>query len=224
MSNSFSPSTILDRARAPRALVTTLLTSAVITPHRWHFTGSTRNSKCDWPRIWKMPTSTTPGTLCRMSAVFVARSSSLSMSGPKILTELSPLIPERASMTLSRMFCEKFQKMPGSLRSSSASMSRTISSLVRAHRAKQPLSPTGRGDGFRPVLFRTERDEVFTILVSRRVGCVVRPPQLVDDRLHFGIGRHDGPGLGRDLRVRVPERCSTGRCLESTSCPPRAPA
>ena len=30
-----------------------------------------------------------------------------------ILTELSPLMPERASITLSRMFCEKFQVMPG---------------------------------------------------------------------------------------------------------------
>ena len=44
------------------------------------------------------------------------------MSGPKILTELSPLTPESASMTLSRMFCEKFQTMPGSLRLSSAFM------------------------------------------------------------------------------------------------------
>ena len=39
MSKSFSPSTMLDRARAPRALVTTLLTSAVCTPQRSHLLG-----------------------------------------------------------------------------------------------------------------------------------------------------------------------------------------
>ena len=41
--------------------------------------------------------------------------SSLSRSGPKIFTELSPFTPEMASMTLSRMFCEKFQVTPGDL-------------------------------------------------------------------------------------------------------------
>src|SRR5271157_2857005 len=40
-SNSFSPSTMLDMALAPTALLTTLLTSAVETPHFWHFSGST---------------------------------------------------------------------------------------------------------------------------------------------------------------------------------------
>ena len=49
MSKSFSPSIMLDWARAPRALLTTLLTSAVITPHRWHFSESTRNSRWDCP-------------------------------------------------------------------------------------------------------------------------------------------------------------------------------
>ncbi len=37
MSNNFSPSTMLDMALAPTALLTTLLTSAVVTPHFWHF-------------------------------------------------------------------------------------------------------------------------------------------------------------------------------------------
>ena len=37
MSNSFSPSTMVDWGWAAMALVTTLLTSAVVTPHFWHF-------------------------------------------------------------------------------------------------------------------------------------------------------------------------------------------
>ena len=49
-----------------------------------------------------------------------------------ILTELSPLIPERASITLSRIFCEKFQEIPGSRESSSVFMAATSSSFVRA--------------------------------------------------------------------------------------------
>ena len=89
-------------------------------PQRSHLSGSTRHSMCDWPRILKMPTFSMPRTCCRIDLVFVASTSSMSRSGPTILTELSPLIPERASKTLSRMFCEKFQVMPGSFRSSSS--------------------------------------------------------------------------------------------------------
>ena len=48
-----------------------------------------------------------------MFLAFSASSSNWSMSGPKILRELSPLIPDNASITLSRMFCEKFHTMPG---------------------------------------------------------------------------------------------------------------
>src|SRR5208337_214531 len=39
MSNSFSPSTMLDWGEAAMALLTTLLTSAVETPHFWHLSG-----------------------------------------------------------------------------------------------------------------------------------------------------------------------------------------
>ena len=53
-----------------------------------------------------------PGSFFISSA---SRSSS-SRSGPKIFTELSPLTPESDSMTLSRMFCEKFQSTPSSFR------------------------------------------------------------------------------------------------------------
>ena len=153
MSKSFSPSTMLESALPPRALVTTLLTSAVCTPHRWHFSGSTRNSKCDWPRMWKMPTFSMPGICCSWFLVFSASVSSLSRSGPMILTELSPLMPERASITLSRIFCEKFQEMPGSLASSSAFMASTISSFVRARfgpktHFSQPVRSATSGHSF----------------------------------------------------------------------------
>ena len=56
------------------------------------------------------------------------------MSGPKILIELSPLTPDIASSTLSRMFCEKFHVTPGMLRSRSAFIASTSSRFVRARR------------------------------------------------------------------------------------------
>ena len=46
-----------------------------------------------------------------------------------ILMELSPLTPDSASETLSRMYWEKFQSMPGSSRRSSSFMDLTSSSL-----------------------------------------------------------------------------------------------
>ena len=90
-----------------------LLTSAVETPHFWHFSGSTRNSRWDVPRTWKMPTLVIPRICCKVFLAFSASSSNWSRSGPKILSELSPLTPESASSTLSRILCEKFQTMPG---------------------------------------------------------------------------------------------------------------
>ena len=53
-----------------------------------------------------------------------------------ILTELSPLTPERDSMTLSRMFCEKFQFTPTISWLSSAFISSISSSLVRGRMAR----------------------------------------------------------------------------------------
>ena len=93
-----------------------------------------------------MPTFSMPGTCCRTFLVFAARTSNLSRSGPMILTELSPLMPERASITLSRMFCEKFQVMPGSL--AVELVVHRVDDFVlgsRAHRAEDELrSPTSR--------------------------------------------------------------------------------
>ena len=134
MSKSFSPSTMVDWGWAAMALVTTLLTSAVVTPHFWHLSGSTRNCRCVAPRTWKMPTLAMPWMSCKMFLALAASSSSLSMSGPKILRELSPLTPDIASSTLSRMFCEKFHVTPGMSRSRSAFIALTSSRFVRARR------------------------------------------------------------------------------------------
>ena len=112
-----------------------------------------------------------------------------------ILTELSPLMPERASITLSRMFCEKFQVMPGQL-----------GLQLRTHRIDDFLLRAGSHGAERssvtrtavsltpwPILFRTQRDEVFAVVVTVSIRGVVGPAELVDDRLNLGIGRHDGP-------------------------------
>src|SRR5262249_45596948 len=48
-SKSFSPSTIVVSALPPTAHCTRLLTSAALTPHLAHFSGSTRNSRLVWP-------------------------------------------------------------------------------------------------------------------------------------------------------------------------------
>ncbi len=81
--------------------------------------------------MWKTPTLLMPLISCKVFLTLVATFSNSSMSGPKILTELSPLMPDIASITLSRMFCEKFQTTPGSLRSSSPFISATSSGFVR---------------------------------------------------------------------------------------------
>ena len=48
--NQASWENMLDKALAPTAVLTTLFTSAVVTPHFWHLSGATRNSRCDVPR------------------------------------------------------------------------------------------------------------------------------------------------------------------------------
>ena len=100
-----------------------------------------------------MPTLATPRMSCRICLALSASSSNLSMSGPKILIELSPLTPDIASSTLSRMFCEKFHVTPGMSRSRSALIASTSSRLVRARRRTvDPPSPAGRRHHLGPVL------------------------------------------------------------------------
>ena len=61
-----------------------------------------------------------------------------------ILTELSPLTPDSDSMTLSRMFCEKFQSTPISSRCSSRV--HVVDQLrLGARPASEPAQPAGRG-------------------------------------------------------------------------------
>ena len=153
MSNDLSPSIIVRKRLAAQAVWMTLFTSAALTPHFLHFSRSTRNSRFVWPLMRKTPTFSTPWTVCSLSFTLSARRSSSSRSGPKILTELSPLTPDSASMTLSRMFCEKFQSTPGIRSFSSAFISLTSSSLVRGRlapktSARQPVCSTTAGHSF----------------------------------------------------------------------------
>ena len=99
-----------------------------------------------------------------------------------IFSELSPLTPERASMTLSRMFCEKFQIMPGSFRSNSACI--VGDQLVLgawAFRAEKPAPPALTFNNRRPVFFRPQRHKELRIVVAVGVGPVVGSPNLVDN-------------------------------------------
>ena len=87
---------------------------------------------------------------------------------------------------LSRMFCEKFQSTPGILRSSSAFMAVTSSSLVRgrlAPRSRSQRAPAGLLDDGRPVAFGPQRHEELDVVEAGRVGAVVGPADLDDDQL-----------------------------------------
>ena len=133
-------------AWAAMALVTTLLTSAVVTPHFWHLSGSTRNCRCVCAADVEDADVRDPlDVLQNVSWPCRPAAPSLSMSGPKILIELSPLTPDIASSTLSRMFWEKFHMTPGMSRSRSAFMAVTSSRFVRARMGpKDPTPPAGR--------------------------------------------------------------------------------
>ncbi len=107
-------------------------------------------------------------------------------------------------MTLSRMFCEKFQTTPGIFCSSSAFMAAMISCLVRARFGPQnQLRQPVLFDQERPVFLRPQRHEVFAVVEAGRVGAVVGPAELGDDRLHLGVGGHDGPRLPGDLDLAL---------------------
>ena len=105
-----------------------------------------------------------------------ASSSSLSRSGPKILTELSPLTPDSASMTLSRMFCEKFQSMPGSL-CSQLGVHRVDQLVLGARLASVPKSQRRQPVAGRPFgqSFSGRSGTKTRRCRSRRVGAVVGP-------------------------------------------------
>jgi len=105
----------LDQSRSrpclPRRSWIRVLTSAAATPQRAHLSRSTRNSRFDWPLMLKTPTSWMPRMPRRMFLTWWPALPPVQV-GAEILTELSPLTPARASVTLSRMYCEKFQSTP----------------------------------------------------------------------------------------------------------------
>ena len=107
-------------------------------------------------------------------------------------------------MTLSRMFCEKFQITPGIFLSSSAFMALDDFLLgPRPFRPPKPAPPAGLLDQARPVLSRPHRHEELGVFIALDVGAVVGPAGLRDDRLHLGVGRHDGPRLLGDLDIAL---------------------
>ena len=131
MSKLRSPSIIWLNALPPTAVAITSCTSATLTPQRAHRWRSTGNVRFDWPMIWNTPASTMPSTPeIAWSTLSPSRSSS-ARSGPMIFTEFSPFTPESDSITLSRIFCEKLQSTPISVRSSSRLIASTNSGLVR---------------------------------------------------------------------------------------------
>ena len=105
------------------------------------------------------------GRACRLTCGAVASSSS--RSGPKILTEFSPLTPESASMTLSRMFCEKSQSTPGKC---------CVELVVHLRRPVPAWSAAGRSSGSTGhSACGGMRDEDLDVVVAGRVGAVVGP-------------------------------------------------
>ncbi len=130
MSNSFSPSTIWVNASPPMAACTTFSTSATLTPWRAQSWRSISISRLGWPTIWNTPTFSIPLTLIRILATCWPRLSKVCRSVPMILTELAPLTPERASSTLSRMYCEKLKLIPGNFLNFSISSFSMSSRLI----------------------------------------------------------------------------------------------
>ena len=123
--------------------------------------------------------------LAECSWPWSASSSNWSRSGPKILSELSPLTPDSASITLSRMFCEKFQVDAGNARDSARRPSRRpVSRFVRARfgpqiQRRQPVCGISLGQSF----CCRKRHEVLAAVETLRVGAVVGPAALRHDRL-----------------------------------------
>ena len=144
-SKSLPPSWIWVAARPPTADWMASWMSAGDTPHLAHFCRSTENSRFDCPWMRNTPGACTPGTSLSTSRTLKASSSSVSRSGPTILIEFSPLTPDSASMTLSRMICEMSKSTPGKLASNASFRSRTSSALVRGRPRSGRTGHSGSG-------------------------------------------------------------------------------
>ena len=86
-------------------------------------------------------------------------------------------MPESDSMTLSRMFCEKFQSTPSSFWDSSAFMSSTSSSFVRGRLGPKITRQAAPRLDRRPVLLRLQRHEELHVVEAGGVGAVVGPAE-----------------------------------------------
>ena len=204
MSNSFSPSTMLDMALAPTALLTTLLTSAVVTPHFWHFSGSTRNWRCDDPRTWKMPTLAMPWTSLQDVLGLLGQQLQLVEVRAEDLEGIVPLDPRQS---LHHVVADVLREVPRdarNARSRSAFIALTISRFDRArvgpqiHR-RQPVCRHQLG----PVFLGPQRHEVLAAVITLGVRAVVGPAALRHDRLDLGVAGHDGPRLLGDRHLVV---------------------
>jgi hypothetical protein len=82
------------------------------------------------PRVGMGPASSTPRTAASRPATAPASRALSRRSGPTTLTLFSPLMPDTASSTLSRIICEKLKTTPGNSRRSSASSCSVSFSLV----------------------------------------------------------------------------------------------
>ena len=105
-----------------------------------------------------------------------------------IFTEFSPRTPDIDSITMLRMFCEKFHSTERIVPFNSCSISSVNSSLVRRPR------PARRD---RPLRMRFQRQEVFRVVEAGRVGAVVGPAELRQHHLRLRVAFHDLMDLAR---------------------------
>ena len=191
MSNVFSPSIIWLNALPPTAVCSTFCTSATLhVPASALFAIDGEFEVClpfdvvdaDVPH---------PSMVDRIFLVSSANRSSSVRSGPKILTEFSPLTPDRASITLSRMFCENFQSTPIRARCNSSLISSINSAFVRArwllNQENKPCLFLHR----RPILRLLERHEELDVVEAGRIGAVVGAADLGQDQLDLVVFLHD---------------------------------
>ena len=117
-SNFFSPSIIcVQRLAADGRLDDVVHVGDTECPSVPHRSRSIGHSRFDCPLMRKTPAFSHARHRWSMASLTLSASfSSSSRSGPKILIEFSPFTPESASMTLSRMICEKSQSTPGKCR------------------------------------------------------------------------------------------------------------
>ena len=116
------------------------------------------------------------------TATILASRSSSSRSGPKILTEFSPLTPERVSITLSRICCEKFQSTPddGAVQLA-LHLARSARSWCGAHGRSLPPATAALDLG--PFVLVLQRHQEFGVVEAGRIGAVVGAAHLAEHGL-----------------------------------------